>query len=281
VKERKTIGIIGFGVVGRSIHHTFAQLADFKIYDINHILSENSIEEVCHSSDYIFVCVPTPMKRKTGEFDSSILESTLDNISEYSKKNIPIIIKSTCLPGTTENLQKKYKNLTIVFSPEFLTERSYLLDAINPSRIIFGIQKANWVMSSILELYKIKFPHSKIFFCDTKTAEMVKYVSNTFLATKVSFFNEVYQLCEKIGIDYNRLIKMVLADGRIGNSHVDVPGHDGDFGYGGKCFPKDINAFIKFMEKNDVNPYLLKASWKKNLEVRKKKDWEKIEGAIS
>jgi UDPglucose 6-dehydrogenase len=106
-------------------------------------------------------------------------------------------------------------------------------------------------------------------------------MANCFFATKVSFMNEMFQFCEAIGGDWDAAVEGFITDGRIGNSHIDVPGHDGDFGYGGKCFPKDINAMIKKSEDLGLDPKMLKASWEKNKEVRKKLDWFDIPGAMT
>lgn len=280
------IGVVGFGFVGRAIHYGFAQQCDFRIYDIDDTISENTFEETATDSDYIFVSVPTPM-RSTGEFDSSIVDDVIDKLYKYVKNTEKIvIIKSTCLPGTTKGYQEKYPDAHIVFSPEFLTERSAKLDFINPSRIIFGIRqqeynKMKWEMEKIHQLFHPRFPSQHLHFTDPTTAELVKYVSNCFFATKLSFFNEMKQVADKLGVSYQRLIKYVLMDGRIGNSHWEVPGHDGMSGWGGKCFSKDLNA-LKYLETElGVLPTILDAVWKKNLEVREKKDWEEIKGVIS
>jgi UDPglucose 6-dehydrogenase len=110
---------------------------------------------------------------------------------------------------------------------------------------------------------------------------MIKYVANCFFATKVSFMNEMRQIAESAGADWQQTLQGFLLDGRVGNSHVYVPGNDGDLGFGGKCFPKDINAMIKRSEQLGVDPVVLKAAWKKNVEVRKNLNWYDIPGAVS
>ena len=107
---------------------------------------------------------------------------------------------------------------------------------------------------------------------------MVKYVTNAFLATKVSFANEMYEICEKLDIDYDKVIEYVLHDERLGKSHWAVPGPDGDFGYGGHCFPKDVKALIKVAIDNDILPKMLIATDDKNKQVRKNKDWLNMKG---
>jgi len=277
--NKPIIGLAGFGMVGRALQFGFAQTSDFRIYDKNLMISLNTLEEVGEDSDYIFICVPSPMKIKTGECDISIIDSVLNELSRIKgiKKKI-IVIKSTIPPGTTEFFKKKYK-LRIIHNPEFLTARSYLLDFINTSRIILGGDKRD--CKEIEKLYRLRFPNTPIYITDSITAETVKYTANTFFTTKVLFFNEIYELCQKLNISYDDVIKMTLADGRIGNSHYQVPGHDGDLGVGGLCFPKDSYALINKADSLGVDMSIIKAVMKKNEKVRKNKDWLKIQGAIS
>jgi nucleotide sugar dehydrogenase len=285
MNKKPIIGIIGFGMVGQAIHHGFSLTTDFRIYDKDPKLSDNTFREVIEDSDFIFICVPTPMKKKTGGADISIIKEVLDSILKTNyRKDIRldekiIIIKSTVPPGTTAKLSWKYPELNIIHNPEFLTARSFRLDFINQSRIILGGNEED--CKKVEELYRMRFLHTPIYITDSTTAEMAKYTANCFFATKISFFNEIYDICQKLDIDYYDVVKMTLADGRIGNSHYDVPGHDGLRGYGGLCFPKDINALIHKAEELGLDPIILKAAWEKNLKVRPKKDWESIKGAIS
>ena len=132
-----------------------------------------------------------------------------------------------------------------------------------------------------VRLLQSVFEDKYYFTTDWKTAETVKYFINTFLATKVSFANEMKQICDASGADYNNVVKLALYDKRIGASHLSVPGPDGYCGFGGKCFPKDLNALTYYSLQHDIDPIMLKASWKKNMEVRQQHDWLKIEGAVT
>jgi UDPglucose 6-dehydrogenase len=145
--------------------------------------------------------------------------------------------------------------------------------------VVLGGQNKN--TKKVASLYRDRFPYIKIIETDFGTSQFIKYMANCFFATKVSFMNEMKQAADKIGINWHDAMEGFITDGRIGNSHLDVPGHDGSYGFGGKCFPKDINAFISFFESLGINPSVMKAAWKKNLEVRKNHDWKKIEGAVS
>ena len=177
-------------------------------------------------------------------------------------------------------MQKYPANMNFVFNPEFLTERKARLDFINTSRIVLGSNK-QIALDIVEDLYKLRFPYTPIIKTDFGTAQLIKYMANCFFATKVSFMNEMYQVCEKINGDWDKAMEGFITDGRIGNSHIDVPGHDGDMGFGGKCFPKDLNAMIKRAEELGVTPSVMKGAWAKNQEVRSDLDWFDIPGAVS
>ena len=276
-----TIGIIGNGFVGSAMVHGFTLHSnDVLIFDKDKTRSNASMEDVCKKSDVIFVCVPTPMF-ESGECDLSIVESVVEEISEIGlKEDTVIVIKSTVVPGTVESLAEKYSKINFVFNPEFLTERKARLDFINTARIVLGSNKPE-AMNKVEDLYRVRFPYTKIIKTDFGTAQLIKYMANCFFATKVSFMNEMRQVCDKIDGDWNVALDGFISDGRIGNSHIDVPGHDGDFGFGGKCFPKDINAMITRSKELGVNPLVMSAAWEKNKEVRKDLDWYDIPGAVS
>ena len=275
------IGIIGNGFVGSALIHGFVlHVDDIYIYDKDPKRSTHSMETLANSSNIVFVCVPTPMF-ESGECDLSIVTSVIEDLSQYKCiKNKVIVIKSTVVPGTTENLALKYPNLNFVFNPEFLTERKARLDFINASRIVLGSN--NTSANKIVEdLYRLRFPYTKIIKTDFGTAQLIKYMANCFFATKISFMNEMYQISNAIDGDWEKALEGFISDGRIGNSHIDVPGHDGDYGFGGKCFPKDINAIIKKAESLGIEPKVMKAAWNKNKEIRKKLNWYDIPGATS
>jgi UDPglucose 6-dehydrogenase len=274
------IGIIGNGFVGSSVASGFALHADVYVYDVDLKKTINTFEEVM-GCEFIFVTVPTPMNlANDNKIDLSIVKSVFDRIYEYDKNSESVfILKSTVSPGTTSQIAKEYPNLDIVFNPEFLTERSARLDFINTSRIVLG--GGDSARSRVLSLYRERFPYTQIIATDPTSAEFIKYMCNCFFATKLSYMNEVKQISDKLGLDWDSIMLGFLSDGRIGNSHIDVPGHDGHKGFGGKCFPKDLNAFINFFNDTQIKPTVLSAVWEKNLEVRQELDWEKIEGATS
>jgi nucleotide sugar dehydrogenase len=264
------VGVLGNGFVGEAISFAFSSIAEMYIYDIDPLRCLNDIESV-HNCDFVFVCVPTPMY-KNGSQDISYVKSVFEKASIK-----PIyILKSTVLPGTTENLSKKYSDIKIVFSPEFLTERSAKLDMLTQSRIIIGGDKR--LVEKTKSLFLNRFKNKNIITTDSKTAELIKYMNNTFFATKVSFMNEFKLLSDKIGTNWQEALTGFASDGRIGDSHLNVPGHDGKVGYGGTCFPKDVNAIINFSEKYNIELNTIVGGWKTNLNVRGEKDWEKKNG---
>jgi len=208
------------------------------------------------------------------------MDRVISDISRVNNRSDNIvIIKSTVIPGTVESYIKRYPSLNIAFSPEFLTERAARLDFINSSRIVIGGRDD--VTEKVEELFRSRFPYKQIIKTDVSTAQFIKYMANCFFSVKVSFMNEMRQGADILGIDWKSAMEGFITDGRIGNSHLDVPGHDGHHGFGGKCFPKDLNSFISLFEENNIKPTVMKSAWEKNLEVRDVFDWAEIKGAVS
>jgi|TARA_B110000977_G_scaffold194034_1_gene269966 UDPglucose 6-dehydrogenase len=281
VKISKRIGIIGNGFVGSAVRYGFSPNvgidAEVRVYDKDPNKSTHPLRDVL-DTDIIFLSVPTP-SNSDGSMNIDIVDNVLQNINEYAQLfQIGIILlRSTVTPGTTRKLQEKYKDLRIVFNPEFLTERSANFDFINQSRFILGGNSDNVV--EVSELFRERFGSTlSIIETNYETAEMIKYMTNTFFATKISFLNDMKLLSDKCGVIWEDAIEGFVRDGRVGHSHLDVPGHDGKYGFGGSCFPKDIQALINFGESNDVDMNVLKGAWETNLKVRPEKDWEKLKG---
>jgi len=285
-KYKQSIGIIGKGFVGTAVQYGFSPNvgcdAEVRVFDIVPSKSTHTLDQVVNESDIIFISVPTP-SFADGEIDLKFLDRCLEDIYKVSKDNneAVFLIRSTVVPGTTEKLQQKFKNLNLVFNPEFLTERSANFDFINQSRVILGGLSKN--TNKVASLYRWRFGNSiTIIETDYQTAELIKYVTNTFFATKVSFMNDMRLLSDKVDADWDTVIDGFVSDGRVGHSHLNVPGHDGKYGFGGSCFPKDIQAIIHFSNSLGLDMSVLKGAWKTNLKVRPEKDWEKLKGrAIS
>jgi len=271
------IGIIGLGYVGTALKEGFKSCHNIETYDLIPKLSScQSINELVTKTQIIFLCVPTPMN-EDGSSNLDIIQNTVKQIAD--NKNIKdkiLVIKSTVPPGTTEILNKKYDNLDIIFNPEFLTESNFIEDFKNQNRIILGGPRP---ATTILKQFYINiFPNSTIIKTDSSYAEMVKYLANTFLATKVSFANEMKMICDKLEIDYDKVVEYAIYDDRLGKSHWSVPGPDGKLGFGGSCFPKDINALISTAIDLGLDPQIIKSAWDLNLKIRPEKDWEELKG---
>ena len=274
----ETVGVIGLGFVGTAVEKGFESTHNVVTYDIQKQCSEVSLLDVVKKSQVVFICVPTPMNAD-GTCNTSIVESILNEINFAQLDTRPIcVLKSTVPPGTTEQLAKRFSNITLMFNPEFLTEKNYINDFLSQVNIVLGYVTTFSEIRPVIDLYAERFPNASISLVKSKEAEMIKYVANTFLATKVAYLNEIWQICEKVGISYNHMIGILKEDTRLGDTHWQVPGHDGHFGFGGTCFPKDINALIQYANQNGQDTPLLNAIWQKNLEVRPERDWELDKG---
>ena len=274
------VGVIGNGYVGGAIAHGFSPAStgkcDVKVYDVLPERSMNTLEETVNDSDFVFVSVPTPMN-KNGSISLKFINEAFKQINGINRRDDNIIIlKSTVVPGTTEKLQKKFPDLNIVFNPEFLTEKSARLDFINQTRIVLGGNKIH--TSQVAELFNERFKYCHIIQADYKTSEMIKYFCNVFFSVKVSFANEMKLICDTIGADWEKALEGFVADGRIGDSHLNVPGPDGKMGFGGSCFPKDINAFMSYAKDIGVKTNTINGAWKTNLKVRPEQDWTDLKG---
>ena len=280
-RKNYNIGIIGRGFVGSAVQFGFSPNVgcdtEVRVYDKDASKSTHSLYDTVNNSDYIFLSVPTP-SNIDGSMNIDILESALQDIQNINKRSGNIIlIRSTVTPGTTTKLARKFTKLNIVFNPEFLTERSAKFDFINQSRFILGGRKRN--TAKVAKLFKWRFGDSiPVIETNFNTAEMIKYMNNCFFATKVSFMNEMKLLADASNVDWNMAVEGFVRDGRIGHSHLNVPGPDGRWGFGGSCFPKDIQALISYGDSLGIDTHTLKGAWNTNLTVRPERDWENLKG---
>jgi UDPglucose 6-dehydrogenase len=218
----------------------------------------NSLSASLHDADIIFITVGTPSKRIEGEADLSFVWNVAEEISNNINKYCIVVTKSTVPVGTTKEVKsiiaKKIneKNFDVVSNPEFLREGSAINDFMRPDRVVIGSEnkKSENIMRELYRpLYLLETP---IVSTTVESAEIIKYASNSFLATKISFINQVADLCEKVGADVQDVAKGMGIDKRIGNKFL----HAGP-GYGGSCFPKDVKAFITTAQKHDVDLSIL------------------------
>lgn len=282
------LGVVGIGVVGNAFYEGMKHAFDVVRFDkFNKERSDvPDISCLCSEVDGpIFVCVPTPML-PDGSCDVSIVDGVLSDIFKADFERASgfccgaapriVVVKSTVEPGTTWLLNEKYTGMNVVFNPEFLTEANPVEDFKNQDRIVLGGDPE--VTQIVSEIYALAYPGVMQVRCNHTAAELVKYVANCFLAMKVSFANEIYQICSQMDVDYNVVMNTATLDKRLGKSHWKVPGPDGRYGFGLTCFPKDLNALIRVAEKMGVDPKMMRAAWEKNLEVRPEKDWEQMKG---
>jgi UDPglucose 6-dehydrogenase len=235
------IGIIGFGYVGSAIAWTHRH-DDLVVVDPK--LPDSAKLSDLTDCDGIFVCVPSPPIDPTladGRCDTSILENVLKDLLFVNIANgIPIICKTTAPPSVYERLHRQYPN--IVYCPEFLTAKNHIADYANADYYIIG-GEPKW--QELAHAVITKDLDKKVVYTDIKNAAFYKYMMNSYLATKVSFMNDFKQLADAEGISWNELKVLAHQDKRIGTTHMDVPGPDGEYGWGGACFPKDIAAIIE------------------------------------
>jgi len=234
------LAIYGLGIVGGSLERYLAA-RDHEIVGIDPFKGR---EGSTHGCSAIFICVPVPTKGF--KQDLSIVETILQMNSTFAG---PIFLRSTVLPGTTDMLAKKYRANLIAF-PEFLTERQADYD-MRWLPLIYG-RPGERIISRLFDTHhQLPMKNSE--------CEMVKYAHNCFGALKVTYFNGIYEHCERLGLDYDKVVAGVTASGHINKPHTQVPGPDGRFGYGGKCFPKDMEAFVGFLKSDILGKFLMDA----------------------
>lgn len=275
------IGIIGYGYVGRATGEGFATNPDNKIFWFDKFKeSPNTLPEVIEKSDFIFVAVPTPIFDDYSGMDMGIVESVVDEVApKIGGTDKVLIIKSTSLPGTIKKFMKKYPDVNFVMNPEFLTQKNANADFLKPFRTVIGCDSRD-VGEKVQKLYETILPKNQPYFIiGSVSAEVAKYMANLMLASKVLLANEFYELSQKVGANYLEVREAVEADPRIG-THLGVPGPDGDMGFGGACFPKDMVGILGLAKDLKVDVSALEAIWKKNLKVRKNRDWEALPQAF-
>ena len=213
----------------------------------------NKIEDCIPNSDIIFIAVGTPERRGDGHADLSYVHKAIEKIAPYLSGYTVIVDKSTVPVGTARDVKKliKKKNpdadFDIASNPEFLREGAAISDFMRPDRVVIGVE-TDRAKSFLKELYRpINLIEAPILFTNLESAELIKYASNAFLATKVTFINEIAILCEKVGADIHAVSKGMGLDGRIGRKFL----HPGP-GYGGSCFPKDTKALVRTARENDA-----------------------------
>ena len=256
------VGIIGAGIVGGAIEHCFSQHHELFVHDP---LRGTTLEHVTSNCDMAYIAVPTP-SNKDGSCDTSIVEEILSELPE----NFIAVIKSTVTPGTTEKLQQKYPGLKLAYSPEFLVERTRLHDFANQRILVVGTEHEE-IAELVFQQHKQAgvLVDEKVFNIGSTEAEMVKYTKNNFYAMKVIFANQMHDICQRLGIEWNTISEIITApqDQPIGDSHLE-PIMGLMRGFGGKCLPKDTLALKELARSLDVKYSLLDAIQSDNERLR-------------
>lgn len=256
------IGIAGIGCVGNALLEDLVEkskINNTQIISYDKFKNIGSFDDLINT-EFVFLCLPTLYNQELNAYDKTGIYKTCDKLSEIKYQGL-VIIKSTVEPTTCQNLVQQY-HLNIVHNPEFLTARTSINDIRNQKHIILGkTQNINEEKFNLLhQFYQNNYPDAEISICSSTESESVKIFCNCFYAVKVQFFNEIYLLCQKLGLDYQTVKKMMIKNNWINPMHTDVPGPDGKLSYGGMCFPKDTNALLSFMKENNTSSAVLEAT---------------------
>ena len=261
------LGIIGKGFVGGAVSDGFSNVEQYVVDP--RISEDNTIDKLVSEFDppLTFVCVPTP-PNDDGSVNVDIVSEVLQELDDNEYKGI-VVVKSTIIPDYLHVFKRSYR-LKIVYNPEFLTESNASADFVNPNMQVLGGKFKDCV---IVEKAYNRYSDVRVvptFKVDLSTASLIKYTINSWLATKVVFFNEIQKLQQSSSsmVSWNQFTDMLTRDPRMGDSHMKVPGPDGEYGFGGHCFPKDTEALIHYAQSKNVKLSLLEKAVSKNKKLR-------------
>jgi len=251
--------IAGYGFVGKAIANALKPTHDVVIVDPQYTTNEIKYH---HDADGLIICVNTPTG-ENGIIDANNVANVLDNVPVF----MPVLIKSTVTPAIIDAFDEIYPDLAITYSPEFLRARTANEDFLNQKYVVLGGEDPECFWQ---ELFQSTLPNCKLVLnCTAKESAMVKYTINSFLALKTSFFNQIADICDNNGLDYDIVRHIVSNDTRIGASHTMVPGPDGERGWGGACFPKDTEAFTQWARTVEHPVTILEEAINYNRRIRK------------
>jgi UDPglucose 6-dehydrogenase len=285
-----SLNIIGYGYVGSAIGYVCEKNnINFNVCDLqqkkgNFNFYTSNVESLITFSEnendmnYYFIAVPTP-SNKDDSCNTSIIDNVLNTLNNKCTKKTIVLIKSTLVPGSCQTFHNKYTNLDIILLPEFLREASYKDDMYNADFVLIGLPQSichnteHWLLyEDLTNLCKRLYNHKdiEIYIKSYEECELFKYTLNVHLAVKVWYFNEIYEISEKLGVDYAKLQSLFNLDKRIGEYGTRVPGHDGKFGYGLSCLPKETRGMMKLQENLGIDNNVLKEIIKRNNYFRTK-----------
>ena len=244
------LGVVGRGFVGTALVRGLAEhVKQTRVYDLDPRRADSTLDEVM-DSDIVFLCLPTP-EGKTGACDVSAIDAFFEQLITNKDRWKPtaIVLRSTVPVGTTQRLVQRLRTAgvetSICYNPEFLTARLAITDFHTPSRIILGApagdeRSADTLFELLVPFFTARFPGVNLQTMTSSEAEFVKLAANTFFAVKLACFNEYRVFCDLLGLDWMSVLGGIVSDGRIAMSHCNVPGPDGQRGFGGACLPKDL-----------------------------------------
>jgi len=251
--------IAGFGYVGKAVHSIFEKKHNVIIVDPKH--NTNSVKDH-YNADGVIICVPTPITS-----DSKYSLEEIKNVLDTVPEKMPVLIKSTVRPDDIDELEKSYPHLRITYNPEFLRANTAMEDYHNQPYTIIG---GNDLDKFWQKLLLVSLPNCKtVYTCSAKESAVIKQTSNAFLALKNSFFNQVYDVCEKSNVNFNLIRDILILDRRIGKEHTIIPGADGERGFGGHCLPKDTAAFLSYSKEIESPLTVLEEAISYNKTIRK------------
>ena len=243
------IGICGYGFVGKAIGSFFTERGYIvTIYDKYKEI--NSFETVL-DTEILFMCLPTNYDESIKSYNMAEINNTLEMLNKYGYNGV-IVIKSTILPNYCHNMNNMYPSLTIVANPEFLSAKTAVEDFRNQKHVVLGYTRlSRGSIRKLEEMYRELLGEVVITVVDANEAALIKLGCNSFYAIKIQYFTELYTLCNRLGVSYEKVKNGMLENGWINKNHTEVPGSDGKVSFGGMCFPKDIRALTGYMEELD------------------------------
>ena len=262
------IGIIGLGFVGTAI------LESLKKKDVSTVVYDKfkdggigSLDD-CLDADLIFLCLPTVYDYNINNYNLQPTEENLEILNNRNYKGL-LVNKSTVIPGTTEKLSQKYDNLNLCHNPEFLTAATANEDFYDQRHIVLGKTESCSNFELVEKFYRKYWPEARISKCSSDESEAMKLGCNCFYSVKIQFFNELYLMCQKQNMDYNKVKDMMIGNDWINSMHTKVPGTDGKLSYGGFCFPKDTNALNSHLKRLKLPNMVMNATIEERNLMRK------------
>jgi UDPglucose 6-dehydrogenase len=269
-----TIGIIGIGYVGGAIQallekhkHLYSAI---KVYDKHKQI--NTFIDILNT-DLVFICLPTPYDESFKNFNMSEIDNVINNLNNFNYKGL-IIIKSTILPTYCAIKNDIFPNLKLIHNPEFLSAKTAVEDFEKQTHIVIGYtdyskDSINIIKNFYEELFSNRINEITISITNCKVSGLMKLACNSFYATKIQFFTELYLLCEKMNLSFDEVKELMMKNNWINSHHTNIPGHDKTISFGGACFPKDISALNEFMISNNIPNKVISATIKERNEMRK------------